>query len=142
MTPIEMIAEEFAFLEELGFRHMTEDEDIVRYDRPDGVFVRVFRDPRDSHVGFRIGLSSNPRDALTDAELARLSGVPTTPRRDYPELDDPVYFSIARAAQELRRHGERPLAGDTTIYDEVQKLRRAYTQQFTRDGRIDPSKGR
>lgn len=35
-------------------------------------------------------------------------------------------------AEQLRKHGERPLAGDEAIYGEVMELRRRYTEQFTR----------
>ena len=60
-----MIEAEFGYLLDLGFLCVFEHENSVRYERGDGVFVRVFRDPRDKHVGFRVGLASRPRDALT-----------------------------------------------------------------------------
>lgn len=126
-----MIEAEFAFLVEQGFRPEVEGEDSVRFEREDGVFVRVFRDPNDKYVGFRIGLSSRPRDALTATELARLSGV-AVPRGEYPERADQIQASVARIAHELQAHGHRPLAGDETIYDEAMELRRTYTHRFTR----------
>lgn len=120
---------------------MVEDENSVRYERADGVFVRVFRDQRDKYVGFRIGLVSRPRDALTATELATLSGV-AEPRGEYPERADQLRTSVARVAQALQTHGERPLGGDETIYDEAMELRRAYTQRYTRpsDGSSDPGR--
>jgi hypothetical protein len=137
-TFVDFVEAEFGFLVDLGFRCDVEDDNSVRYERADGVFVRVFRDPRDKYVGFRAGLVSRPRDALTATELAKLSGV-TVPRGEYPERADQLHASVARIARELRAYGERPLAGDETIYDEAMELRRAYTQQFTREGRARPS---
>lgn len=136
VTLLEMIEAEFSFLVELGFRSVVEGDNSVRYERDDGVFVHVFRDPKDKYVGFRVGLASRPRDALTATELARLSGV-TAPRGQYPDRPDEVHAGVARVARELREHGQRALAGDESIYDEAMELRRAYTQQFTRDGSTD-----
>jgi hypothetical protein len=128
-----MIEAEFSFLVDLGFRSIAETAYMVRYERDDGVFVKVFRDPYDKYVGYRIGLTSRPQDALTATELAELSGL-AVPRSEYPERADRTRAMIARAAQELKRRGERPLSGDESIYDEAMELRRAYTQQFTRQG--------
>ena len=61
-TLAEIVEEEFRFLAERGFHRTVEEETSVRYDSAEGVFVRVFRDPRDKYVGFRIGLTSRPRD--------------------------------------------------------------------------------
>ena len=137
VTLVEMIQAEFSFLEESGFHSVVESDNSVRYERSDGVFVRVFRDPNDKYVGFRIGLTSRPRDALTATELARLSGV-AAPRGEYPERADETWASVTRVARELRKHGARPLSGDKTIYDEAMELRRAYTRQFTREGSTGP----
>ena len=129
---VHMIETEFQFLVERGFRLVIEDPNNVLFERDDGVFVRVFRDSRDKYLGYRIGLASRPLDALTATELARLSGI-AAPRGEYPERADQLHTSVARIAQDLRTHGERPLSGDETIYDEAMDLRRDYTQQFTRE---------
>jgi hypothetical protein len=141
VTLVEIVEDEFRFLGEHGFHSVVEDESSVRFERGDGVFVRVFRDQRDKYVGFRIGLSSRPRDALTATELAKLSGV-AVPRGEYPERADQLRASVARVARDLRIHGDRPLGGDETIYDEAMELRRAYTQQYTRpnDRSSDPER--
>lgn len=131
-TLVEMIEVEFGYLLDLGFRSVIENENSVRYERNDGVFVRVFRDPRDKYVGFRIGLASRPRDALTATELATLARAPMH-RGEYPERADQLWASVARVALGLRSQGARPLAGDQTIYDEAMELRRAHTQKFTRN---------
>jgi len=137
-TFVQIIEAEFNFLVEQGFQSVVEDEDSVRYDRRDGVFVRIFRDPRDGYVGFRVGLASRPRDALTATELARLSGV-TAPRGEYPDRAEHIRASVARVAQDLQTYGERPLAGDEAIYDEVMELRRAYTEKYSQEGRDQSS---
>lgn len=121
---------DFSFLLELGFRCVVESENSVRYERSDDTFVRVFRDWRDEYVGFRIGRSSQPKDALTATELAKLSGV-TVHTGQLPERADDLQASVAQIAQELRAHGQRPLLGDTGIYEEAKELRRAYTSGFT-----------
>jgi len=140
-TLAEIVEDEFHFLVERGFHSVVEDENSVRYERDDGVFVRVFRDQRDKYVGFRIGLTSRPRDALTATELAKLSGV-AEPRGEYPEHPDQMRASVARVAHDLRTHGDRPLGGDETIYNEAMELRRVYTQRFTRppDGSSEPGR--
>jgi len=134
---IAAIETEFQFLVDRGFRGVAEDENSVRYDGPGGIFVRIFRDSRDKYVGYRIGLTSRPRDALTSTELAKLSGV-AAPRGEYPERADQLHSSVARVARELRVYGERALAGDESIYDDAMELRRAYTQQFTREDQARP----
>jgi hypothetical protein len=136
-----MIESEFRYLVDLGFRSLVENENSVRYDRPDGVFVSVFRDPRDKYVGFRVGLASRPRDALSATELAKLVGAPTRPG-EYPERDDQVWASVARAALDLRKQGARALSGDQAIFDEAMELRRAYTQRFTRNPGASGTEGR
>lgn len=137
VTLVEIIEFEFAFLVELGFRGIVEGAHEVRYERDDGVFVRIFRDPYDKYIGYRVGVTSRPRDELTAAELARLSGA-TVRRGEYPERADQVRASVARVAKELKSYGERPLSGDETIYDEAMDLRRAYTRRFTREGSAGP----
>ena len=129
-TIVQIIGAEFQFLVGRGFRSVVEDENTVLYERDDGVFVRVFRDSRDKYIGFRVGLVSRPQDALTATELARLSGV-AAPHGEYPLRADQVHASVARVAQDLRTHGERPLGGDETVYDEAMDLRRSYTRPFT-----------
>jgi hypothetical protein len=54
---VEIIEAEFAFLKDLQFRGVVEGDNAVRYERGDGVFVRVFRDSNDKYVGFRVGLT-------------------------------------------------------------------------------------
>lgn len=130
-TLSEIVEDEFRFLAERGFHCTIEDETSLRYESAEGVFVRVFRDPRDKYVGFRIGLTSRPRDALTATELAKLSGVAES-RGEYPERADQLRASVARVARDLRIHGERALGGDESIYDEAMELRRAYTRRYTR----------
>ena len=140
-TLVEVIEAEFSFLVESSFRPTVESENSVKYVRDDGVFVRVFRDPNDKYIGLRVGLTSRPRDALTSTEIARLAGV-TAPQAQYPERSDQVHASVARVAHELRVYGQRTLSGDTTIFDEAEELRRAYTRPFTREGSTGPSADR
>jgi hypothetical protein len=104
-TLAEIVQDEFQFLAERGFHCVVEDASSIRYERDDGVFVRVFRDQRDKYVGFRIGLTSRPRDALTATELAKLSGV-AEPRGEFPERFNQLRASVARVAHDLRTHGE------------------------------------
>lgn len=129
-TFLDAIAPEFAFLGDRGFHATAEGDDAVLYEAPNGVFVRVFRDPRDRYVGFRVGLTSRPKDALTMTELARLTGAES--RGEYPERPAELRASAARLARLLRTHGERSLSGDETILEEAMRLRREYTKGFTR----------
>ena len=137
---VDMIKAEFAFLEERGFRPTVEGENSVKYENAHGVFVRVFRDPNDKYVGFRVGLASRPKDALTGTELARLVGV-GSPRGEYPERSDQVHASVARVAVFFRTFGERPLSGEDGIFDQAMELRAAYTRPFTREGSTGPPSG-
>ncbi len=135
----EIIEREFAFLTEAGFRSTVETENSVSFERPDGVFVRVFRDPRDKYIGFRVGQVSHPKDALTVTELIRLDRV-ATPRGEYPERSDELAASVAKVAQDLRIYGQRALSGDETIFREAMELRRAYTSRYTAKGPNHPGR--
>ncbi len=99
------------------------------YDAANGVFVRVFRDPRDRYVGFRAGLRSRPRDALTVPEFARLTGAETQGK--YPESVSELRAAAIRLARLLKDFGEHVLSGDETILDEAIALRSEYTHSFT-----------
>jgi hypothetical protein len=125
----DMIVAEFAFLVDSGFRWAVENPDSVIYENDAGVFVRVFRDSNDKYVGFRVGLTSRPRDALTATELARLGGT-TLPSGEFPEREDRLHSSVARIAHQLQANGRRALSGDESIFDEAMDLRREYTRSF------------
>jgi hypothetical protein len=125
-----VVASKFSFLLDRGFRYSVESDESVLYESPDGIFVRVFRDPRDRYVGFRAGLASRPRDALTVPEFARLTGATT--KGDYPETTSELHVDADRLARLLEDYGERVLAGDETILDEAMVLRSEYTKSFTR----------
>ena len=134
-----IIASAFGFLLDRGFQAVVEGDDAVAYEASTGVFVRVFRDPRDRYVGFRVGLKSRPKDALTTAELARLTGAKSP--GDYPESVTELRASAVRLAQLLRDYGDRALGGDETILDEAMSLRREYTKSFTRPQPLDEQLG-
>jgi hypothetical protein len=126
----ELVAAEFSFLLDRGFQFSVESDESVLYEAASGVFVRVFRDPRDRYFGFRAGLRSRPRDALTVPEFARLTGAET--RGEYPDSESELRASAARLARLLENFGDRVLAGDETILDEAMALRSEYTKPFTR----------
>ncbi len=129
-TFADIVASAFGFLLDRGFLSVVEGDDAVAYEAPAGVFVRVFRDSRDRYVGFRVGMKTRPRDALTTPEFARLTGAES--RGEYPETIPELRASAARLAQLLRDHGDRALGDDETILDEAMALRREYTKSFTR----------
>jgi hypothetical protein len=131
MALTEMIVTEFEFLTSRGFQPTIESPNAVLFESDVGVFVRVFRDPNDKYVGFRVGLMSRPRDALTATELARLGGTPV-PRGEFPERTDELHSSVAAVARQLKANGDRVLSGDESIYDEAMQLRQAYTRRYTR----------
>lgn len=126
----EIVASEFSFLGDRGFRSIVESDDSVLYEAANGVFVRVFRDSRDRYVGFRAGLKSRPKDALTVPEFARLTGAEM--QGEFPESVSELRAGVARLAGLLRDFGERVLSGDETILDEAMALRSEYTKSFTR----------
>jgi hypothetical protein len=61
-------------LEAMGFRLTDENHGRVCYQSPAGVFVYFLRDSSDRYVGFRVGLSDDPKDALTETEILALAG--------------------------------------------------------------------
>lgn len=126
----EVVASEFSFLGDRGFRCTVESEDSVLYEAANGAFVRVFRDSRDKYVGFRAGMKSRPKDALTVPELARLTGADID--GEFPESVSELRAGTARLARLLKDFGERVLSGDETILDEAMALRSEYTKSFTR----------
>jgi hypothetical protein len=136
-TFLDVVASEFGFLLDRGFRSVVESEGVVVYEATNGVFVRVFRDATDLYVGFRVGLGSRPRDALTTPEFARLTGAKC--RGDYPESASDLRAGAARLAQLLRDFGDRVLSGDEKILDEAMALRRQHTNSFTRPRRSNKS---
>ena len=139
-TFADVIMSEFGFLVARGFQPVIQSDDEVAYEAHNGVFVRLFRDRRDGYLGFRVGLSSRPRDALTTSEFARLTGAES--QGEYPETISQVRAGAARLAQLLQDYGVRVLAGDETILDEAMALRREYTKSFTRPQPPDESAGK
>jgi len=125
-----VVASAFAFLLDRGFRCSIESDESVVYEGPSGAFVRVFRDTRDRYLGFRAGVLSRPRDALTVPELARLTGAKA--EGHYPESGSDLRDAAGRLALFLRDHGDRVLSGDESILDEAMALRSEYTKSFTR----------
>ena len=126
----EVVSSEFSFLVDRGFRTAVESDESVAFEATNGAFVRVFRDPRDRYVGFRAGVTSRPKDALTVPEFVRLTGAES--QGEFPESVAEVRAGVARLARLLRDFGERVLSGDETILDEAMALRREYTKSFTR----------
>jgi hypothetical protein len=127
----EVVIAEFGFLVERGFRPVVVQADgEVRFVAAHGVFVRVFHDPRERHVGFRVGLSSCPKDALAMEEYARLTGAKR--HGEYLEGVPRVRASARNLARLLRDHGDGVLAGDEEIYERVKGLRHEYTKSFAR----------
>lgn len=136
----EVVASEFSFLRDRGFSSTVESGDSVLFEAANGVFVRVFRDSRDRYVGFRAGLTSRPKDALTVPELARLTGAES--QGEFPESDAELVAGAARLARLLRDFGERVLSGDETILNEAMALRSEYTKSFTRPQPSDGQLGK
>ncbi len=105
----------------------------ARYQSDRGVFVLVFHDPADRYVGFKVGLLSEPRDALTDAEVRRLAGatelrgLAAAPGSDLSDV-------LHELALRLVEYGEDALAGDPTVFDRARELRRDYTQRYMDPG--------
>lgn len=130
-TFADAVTAEFSFLVDRGFDVSVEGDDVVTYEAASGAFIKVFRDPRDRHAGFRVGITSRPRDAITTAEFARLTGASSG--GEYPAASSDYSAAAARLAQLLRDHGSRVLVGDGTILDEAMELRREYTKRFTGD---------
>jgi hypothetical protein len=129
-TFVDQARVEFVFLEARGFSVASDGPDFVRYKSIGGVFVHIFRDANEKHLGFKVGLSSRPRDALSAVELAQLSGQ-TRPRTLYPETQSELHSGMRSLAQLLREHGTRALGGDLGIYDEALELRERFTHGST-----------
>jgi len=125
----EIVLSEFSFLFDRGFRSAVESDESVLFEAPNGVFVRVFRDSRDSYIGFRAGPTSRPKDALTVPEFARLTGAER--HGEYPVGVTELRAGVARLAHLLRDFGERVLSDDETILDDAMALRSGYTKSFT-----------
>lgn len=136
----EVVASEFSFLRGRGFSSTVESRDSVLYEAANGVFVRVFRDSRDRYIGFRAGLTSRPKDALTVPEFARLTGAET--QGEFPESASELQAGTARLARLLRDFGERVLSGDETILDEAMAMRSEYTKSFSRPQPSDGQPGK
>lgn len=126
----ELAASAFAFLIDRGFRYSVESDDSVIFEEESGAFVRVFRDPRDRYVGFRVGVVTRPRDALTVPEFVRLTGAKA--ESHYPESSSDLREAAGRLALLLKEHGDRVLSGDESILDEAMALRSEYTKSFSR----------
>lgn len=137
---IAVLKEAFEFLERRGFRSTAEGDAMVLYESVDGVFVRAFCDAREMHVGFRVGLASRPKDALTDAELGLLDGGGGS--LETRLQDEGVRALAIAAAHELETLGDRALAGDQTIFDEAMLLRREHTRGYVGDDPVDPPRSR
>ena len=126
----QVIGKAFDFLKQRGFVPRTEDSSTVRFESADGRFVSVFWDAREQFLGFRVGHSSCPSDAVTDAELALIESerVSYHATRGTPR----EVGAAARAAAEcLEALGERALEGDPALFADVMELRREHTRGYT-----------
>jgi len=127
---VEVVASEFGFLVDRGFRSSVESDRSVLFESPTGVFVRVVRDPRERSISFRAGLVAEPRDALTETEFQRLIGANV--KADFSQDDSGMRIAVERRARLLREHGERILSGDKSILDEAKDIRIEYTRRYTK----------
>jgi len=125
-----VVADEFSFLTKIGFLSTPESPNTVLFEGPNDVFVRVFHDTNDKYLGFRVGLTSRPRDAPTAEELATIGGGPPPPG-EFVEHADQLRGSIRRVADLLMAKGDRILSGDESILYEAMELRQAHTRRFT-----------
>jgi hypothetical protein len=82
------------------------------------------------HVGFRVGLSSQPNDALTDAELRRLEWNEIAPPAT-AQVGEGLRWAAEDASHTLETLGDRALAGEETIFAEASELRREHTRKYT-----------
>lgn len=119
----------FSFLLARGFRRDATPPPTVRFVNDSGVFVDVFHIPFERYIGFKVGLTSQPKDAINNEELRTVENV-QRPRSHFgaTEPSDP----LEALAHLLEAHGERVLSGEQGVFDEARELRRRYTEQFTR----------
>ena len=119
-TFVDHVHQESAFLTTHGFLTVQESDTEVMFESPSGVFVRFLYSPREEWVGFRVGLLSEPRDAVSDAELARLAGV-TSERHLTGEGG--LGAAVAESAAILRQLGARALQGDPSVFEDASSWR-------------------
>ena len=119
----------FSFLLTRGFRRDADPAPRLRFVNDTGVFVDVFHIPLERYTGFKVGLTSQPRDALNNEELRSVEKVQRLPSRLGPIESSEPLEALARLLEE---HGERVLSGEQGVFEEARELRRRYTEQFTR----------
>ena len=126
-----MAQDAFAFLLAMGFDLAADGPYEVRYESAAGVFVRVFHATDDHYLGFRVGLTAEPRDAVTERELLAVMQAPELPGL-FPNPTSLPKEALSELARRLRNYGARALAGDRAIFDKARVLRRAHTEGYTR----------
>ena len=119
-----------SYLEASGFRLTSEEATRLRYESSDGVFVLFFLDLQDHYVGFRVGLVTKPRDALTESEVLYLAG--QNMPGQYPESPDELERAVVEAARRLREYGQDALSGAPSIYETASALRKDHTERYTK----------
>jgi hypothetical protein len=117
----------FRFLVERGF--VSSETNVgVRFDSPAGVFVLVFYDERENYHGLRVGLTAQPRDALTYTEMLITAGA-SGAHALFPGKPEPSDF-VQELADGLQRYGQRVLSADPMVFDEAKALRRKHTERY------------
>lgn len=120
-----------SYLEASGFRLTSEEATRLRYETTDGVFLLFFLDLQDHNVGFRVGLVTKPRDALTESEVLYLVSGQNMPGQ-YPESPDEVERAVVEVARRLRQYGQDALSGTPSIYEAASALRKTHTERYTK----------
>lgn len=129
-----LVIDSFSFLTRQGFRVVSASDTEVRFENHEaGTFVRVFHDKIDKYLGYRVGLLTHPKDALTAAEVDSLEGHGDTPGL-YPETADELPVAVKELARRLEGRGSRALGGEPEIFAEAQAC--------GRDTRLDTPAGR
>lgn len=119
----------FKFLESHGFSITSIQDGEVRFES-DQVFVDVWRDPYGYDLDLRVGLSAEPNERLSLAEIELVSGLEESPI-SRPESITEMRAGMESLARTLSHADPGLLGGDRRVFERVGPIRAAYTARFT-----------
>lgn len=119
----------FEFLLPRGFSVVSTGDGEIRFES-DRVFVDVWRDPYGYDLDLRVGLTAEPAERLSLAELELVSGQKESPVVR-PESIAEMREGLVGLARTLDAAAPGILDGDRQAFDQVRVIRAAYTQRFT-----------
>jgi hypothetical protein len=131
----EQVRSRFRFLEaEYGFALSENAPTLVSY-LNDRMFVRFYHGRRSYELGLELGRVGRPDEEANPFRMSDLIGtVDADAGRRYRSFSasnrENLKRGLDRVLEDLREYGRRALAGDHSVFDEMERRRQLWTDEF------------